>query len=183
MSQIAIVYGSRYGSTRGIAAHMAEKIKEKGKEVLLIDAEDKEKVKEAFSGEIKALILGSSIAISQWTKPMKKIIKLYKDKILNSDLLAMFVSCGTASDEKGIEKACNEYVFQFAKDHDLEPKLLAAFGGVYDFSENSKFGMAKGILKKMLEKESPGKYDLNGVNDMRNWKKIDEFIEKILENT
>lgn len=182
MSKIAIIYGSRYGGTRDIAEYMAKKLEERGKEVLLVDAKDKKKVQAALESEPKSFIIGSGIEISKWTRPMVNFIKKYKDKLVDAKLLAMFVSCGTAKDEAGAKKACDEYVFEFASGKGLEPKLLAAFGGVYDFSENSPLkGLKKGMIKKMLENEEPGKFDLEGINDQRNWESIDEFVGKILE--
>ena len=49
MNKIALVYGTRFGGTKGVAEYIAKKMNEKGKEVILVDVKDKEKVEKVFS--------------------------------------------------------------------------------------------------------------------------------------
>ena len=56
---------------------------------------------------------------------------------------------------------------------------MAAFGGRFDFRKKSTHGyIKKNLLKAIAKKESPGKFDLQAMNDFRNWAEIIVFAEE-----
>ena len=184
MKRIAIFYGSRFGGTVGIAQKIAEVLTEKGFDVLVQNTKKIDNPKEIFEIKFTGIILGSGIQIGAWTSKMKQFITNNRKHIEEENIkLGMFVSCGTAFTEEGTTKACSEYVDDFAQNLGLKPIITAAFGGIYDFSKKSKHGMIKKkLLKSIVNKESPGKFKLNDINDFRNWEDIIAFAEKFAEN-
>ncbi len=183
MKKIAIFYGTRFGGTVGIAKKIAEVLTEKGFDVLIQNTKEIDNPKEIFENEFIGMILGSGIQIGAWTSKMKQFIVDYQQHIVKESIkLGMFVSCGTAFTEEGTIKACTEYIDDFTEKLGLKPVITAAFGGVYDFSKKSKHGlMKKKLLKAIVKKESPGKFDLENINDFRNWDEIVAFAEKFAE--
>ena len=184
MKKIAIFYWTRFGGTVGIVQKIAEVLTEKGFDVLIQNTKETGNSKEIFENDFSGVILGSGIQIGAWTSKMKQFIVNYQQHIAKDSIkLGMFVSCGTAFTEEGTIKACTEYVDDFAMKLGLKPVITAAFGGIYDFSKKSKHGMIKKkLLQSIVKKESPGKFELNDINDFRNWEKIVEFGEKFAEN-
>ncbi|MHA1561801.1 MAG: flavodoxin domain-containing protein [Promethearchaeota archaeon] len=184
MKKIAVFYGTRFGGTVGIVKKIAEVLTEKGFDVLTQNTKEIDNYKEIFENEFSGIILGSGIQIGAWTSKMKKFITDYEQHIIkNTVKLGMFVSCGTAFTEEGTIKACTEYVDDFSMKLGLKPVITAAFGGVYDFSKKSKHGMIKKkLLQSIVKKETPGRFELNEINDFRNWDDIVAFAEKFAEN-
>ena len=184
MKKIALLYGTRFGGTTGIAEKIAEVLNQRGFEVLVENVKDFENIKRIFEKEYTGIILGSGIQIGEWTTKMRNFIKNYQKNIVKEDIkLGVFVSCGTAQTNEGIIKACKDYVDVFAQKLGLKPIITAAFGGIYDFSKKSKHGtIKKKILKSIVKKETPGKFDLDNINDFRNWFEIVAFAEKFAEN-
>jgi len=184
LKKLVIFYGTRFGGTVGIAQKIAEVLTEKGFEVLIHNTKEIDNPKKIFEKEFDGIILGSGIQIGAWTSKMKQFIIDYQQHIVEESVkLGMFVSCGTAFTEEGTIKACTEYVDDFSMKLGLKPVITAAFGGIYDFSKKSKHGMIKKkLLQSIVKKESPGKFELNDVNDFRNWEEIVAFAEKFAEN-
>jgi len=184
MKKIAIFYGTRFGGTVGITQKIAEVLTEKGFDVLIQNTKETGNSKEIFENDFSGVILGSGIQIGAWTPKMKQFVVDYQQHIAKDSIkLGMFVSCGTAFTEEGTIKACQEYVDDFAMKLGLKPVITAAFGGIYDFSKKSKHGMIKKkILQGIVKKDFPGMFELNNINDFRNWDKIVAFAEKFAEN-
>jgi len=183
MKKIAILYGTRFGGTVGIAQKIAEVLTEKGFDVLIQNTKETGNSKENFENDFSGIILGSGIQIGAWTPKMKQFISNNQKLIVKDTIkLGMFVSCGTAFTEEGTIKACKEYVDDFAVKLGLKPVITAAFGGVYDFSKKSKHGMIKKkLLQSIVKKETPERFDLENINDFRNWDNIVAFAEKFAE--
>ena len=184
MKKIAIFYGTRFGGTEGIAQKIAEVLTQKGFDVLIQNTKEIDNPKQIFEIEYSGIIIGSGIQIGAWTPKMKHFIEDYQQHIAKESVkLGMFVSCGTAQTEEGTLKACTEYVDEFAIKLGLKPVITSAFGGIYDFSKKSKHGkIKKKILKAIVKKESPGKFDLENINDFRNWDEIVAYAEKFAES-
>ena len=180
MGKIAIFYGTRFGGTVGVAEKIAEILATKEHSVVLKNIEDVTEFSEIEAEMFDGIILGSGIQIGQWTGKMKEFITRHK-AILTSEKrkLGLFVSCGTAQSEEGIMKACQDYVTNFSTEFGLSPQLIAAFGGRFDFSKKSVHGFVKkNLLKAITKKENPGKFDLQAMNDFRNWAEIIVFAEE-----
>ena len=184
MKKIALFYGTRFGGTVGIAEKISEVLTQKGFEVLILNTKESENSKEIFENDFSGIILGSGIQIGEWTSKMKQFINENQKYIQKENVrLGMFVSCGTAQTNEGALKACSDYVDDFAEKLKLKPVITAAFGGIYDFSKKSKHGtIKKKLLKGIVKKETPGKFDLDNINDFRNWDEIVAFAQNFAGN-
>ncbi len=183
MGKIALFYGTRFGGTTRIAQKISEVLASKDHVVVLKNIEELEGFSETETKMFDGIILGSGIQIGQWTGKMKAFITKHKTLLSNGELkLGLFVSCGTAHSEEGKTKACQDYITNFSTEFGLSPDVTAAFGGIFDFSKKSSHGfLKKKVLRAITKKESPGKFDLNGINDFRNWEEISAFAEDFAE--
>lgn len=187
MVKIAIIFGTRFGSTEEIALRMKEIAEKRGFEVDFISAKDGKSVEKIFWDlqPFSGILLGSGIQIGKWTKEMAAIMKNHGRALINyKKPLALFASCGMAGESNKVDAACADFVDKIAEEHEITPTMTAAFGGIYDFTKKSRHGKIKSkLLQKIVEKderENPGTYDLSGFNDMRDWNQVEKFTVEFL---
>ncbi|MHA1777557.1 MAG: hypothetical protein DRO88_14335 [Promethearchaeia archaeon] len=181
MYKIAIIYASRYGATKEIAEKMEENAQAADVDVSLVDVKNTFKLDlTAFDG----VVVGGGIQIGKIPSSLRKFLKK-KRAVLNlfKNNFGVFLVCGTAKDPAGVETAKEKYLTPLLTKYDLKPGTTAVFGGVFDLRLNSRFGKLKsGLIRKMLAEEGPKKYDLNGMNDFRDWATINRWFEAYLSN-
>jgi menaquinone-dependent protoporphyrinogen oxidase len=179
MTHIAIVYASRYGATKGIAERLEEFAQKAGLQADLLEAKAAAK---ADLTEYDGIIVGAGIQIGKVPGSLKKFLKKRKATLLLfKDRLAVFLCCGAAGEASGVEEAQTKYLQPLLTEFNLTPGTTDIFGGVYDLRANSAFGSIKSaIIRKMVEEQSPDKYDLNGLNDMRDWEAIEAWFQGYL---
>ncbi|MCE5296695.1 MAG: flavodoxin domain-containing protein [Euryarchaeota archaeon] len=66
-----VAYGTRYGSTKGIAERMGKVLKEKKVEVMI---EEAERVSAADIASRDLIVIGSAIIMGNWLRPAEKLI-------------------------------------------------------------------------------------------------------------
>jgi len=111
---VAIVYGSRYGSTAQTAEWIAEGMEGRA---AVLPAKD--------AGELSGyeqVILGSGIYNDQLHADMAAFLEKHGGEVAKK-LLALFVVCGTPADQAG------GYLEMFAGKCQAKPLLARAFGG------------------------------------------------------
>lgn len=173
-----IAYGTRYGATQGIAERMAEWLAENSIDFDLINVK-KDPWPEL--SEYNGLILASGIRIGQWTKEMKSFIKKNKTEIsrFNGPIM-FFVSSGYAAIPEKYQEIKEEYCTKAFEDLGVQADAYEAFGGVMNVSSSSNVGWLDKKLLKIAGKESPN-FDPDGINDYRDWDKIEEFTKEFIE--
>jgi menaquinone-dependent protoporphyrinogen IX oxidase len=132
--------------------------------------------------EYQGLIFGTGIKIGQWTKEMKSFMKKNKEGInMHSGPKAFFVSSGYAAIPEKYIDIKNEYCRKVLEDIGVKIDNYEAFGGVMDVSQTSKIGWLDKKFLRIAGKESPN-FEPNGVNDLRDWNKIEKFTRKIIHS-
>lgn len=127
--------------------------------------------------DFDGVLVGSGIKIAKWTKEAESFLKMNKDCFQGKKPLGLFVSCGTAVQDK--EQARKDYLEAIIETFGLTAAMYEAFGPLYDLSGSSKMGfLDKRMLKMASEKsweEAGLQIDKNGRNDFREWEQIEEF--------
>lgn len=180
MTNVLIVYGTRYGATASTSEEIAKTLTQEGLDVKVVNLK-KEKVKNITEHEL--VIIGSGIQIHKWTKEPEKFLGKFQ-KELAKKKVALFVCCGSAEpiDDKtekaeSIENARKKYLEEKARKYDLQPIALGLFGGVYNFNKMSWFfRKTMSAFKPQLEEAGvpqtePGLYDTRNINAIRIWAK------------
>ncbi len=177
--KIAIIYGTRTGSTEEIAQKIRETLSIQGIASDIFDIDKYFTLSATQLGHFQGFLLGSGIKIGQWTSSMKKFILANKE-LLNrhKDQLGVFVSCGNAYRPDKVAKAKVDFVDLHMGNWGIEPAISAAFGGVFDFSKASKLGFLSKAALKMVSKSDPDlQLDFKSKNDFRDWQAIQNFAE------
>lgn len=174
--KVLILYGTRYGSAEGISEKMADLLREKGAEVDIFNLKTTpEKDIPAFN-HYEGILVGTGIKMGQWTKEVKDFVTGKKEE-LNSfkGRKGFFVSSGYAADPEMYEKVKIEYTKDALGKIGVKIDYFDAFGGLMDFTKSSKMSWLDKKILKSVAKNDP-KINLDGWNDLRDWKQIEKFI-------
>jgi len=182
IKRVAILYGTRYGSTREVATKIGEILKKSEIDAHVFNLEDIIIDKKFNLDYYDGIILGTSIYnCSDWTKGAKKFLKIYSKKLKQKNLIfGIFTLCGTASDKSKIPELRKTLIEEKIHKYALKSQCYDVFGGVLDLSDESK--MSKFDLKigkLMCNTLSNLKRGKN--NDFRDWDQIKTFTENFQE--
>jgi len=178
VTKALIVYGTRYGATARTSEEIAEVLRKEGFDVRVVNAKE-EKVRDI--AEYDFVIVGSGIQINRWTGQAEDFLKKY-GKELAKKKVALFVSCGSASDiaKEGdpdpIGRARSKYLEEKAAEYNLRPVALGLFGGVYDYNKVPWWGKKaleaqRTRIEATFKETRPGVYDARDLNAIRSWAK------------
>jgi len=163
-----VVYGTRFGGTRGVAEEIGRTLVGEGFEVDVADA----KVGAPSVEPYGLVVVGSGIMMGKWTGEAEAFLKR-NSGALKGKRLAVFVSCGSGDKGEDWEKARREYIDAVAARNGVNPSLAAVFGGIYDFRGRGLFGsIAMWGMKKEMEKRG---VDTGKPYDFRDWDRIREW--------
>jgi menaquinone-dependent protoporphyrinogen oxidase len=166
-----VVYGTRFGGTRGVADEIGRTLGGEGFEVDVVDAKQGALSVEPYS----LVVVGSGIMMGKWTGEAEGFLRR-NSGALKGRRLAMFVSCGSGDRGEDWEKARREYIDAVAARNGVSPSLAAVFGGVYDFKGRGLFGsIAMWGMKKEMEKRG---VDTGKPYDFRDWDRIREWARE-----
>jgi menaquinone-dependent protoporphyrinogen oxidase len=181
MSKALTVYGTRYGAAASTSEEIAKILREAGLDVRVVNAKD-EKIKDI--DEYDPVIVGSGIQINKWTSEPEDFLKHFS-KELSTKKVALFVCCGSASDEGkpgAAEKARGKYLEEKAAKYNLHPIMLGLFGGVYNYNAvpwwaKKAMQTDRSRVAATFKESEPGVYDTRDLNIIRNWAK--ELSQKV----
>lgn len=173
-----VVYGTRYGTATEIAEEIARVIQEEGIDV---DLKDARTLKNFDVTPYDLVIVGSGIKIGKWTNKSLKFLQENKETLADRKV-ALFVSCGAASEEKNKAEGQEKYLDEVAAKNLInEPVATGLFGSVYD--PNAKHGvmfkLVNRSIKKTLEKEG---IDASKRVDRRDWDEIRNWARKLADS-
>jgi len=174
-----IVYGTRYGATKGTSEEIANVLREENFEVKVVNAQE-EKVKDV--SEYGLVAVGSGVACGRWVNEVEDFLKKFRKDFENKKL-ALFVS---SVEPIAVKEGNTEEVAKMHKvdledrvlKYGLKPISIGFFGGILDFNRMgflTRKGMEaafKAPLQKHRFKETtPGAYDLRDWEKIRSWAK------------
>jgi menaquinone-dependent protoporphyrinogen IX oxidase len=180
--KVLIVYGTRFGATKGTSEEIARVLGGEGCDVRVVNAKE-EKVSDISGYDL--IVVASGMMINRWTKEPEKFLKKFH-KELAQKKVALFVSSGAQTmqamnkDEDGaqtMEKTRQKYLEEKAAKYKLKPVALGLFGGVWDFNNMpwwaKKFAdMVRPEIEAAGHKETePGVYDTRDWDAIRSWAK------------
>ena len=172
MSNILIVYGSRYGSTKQIAHHIGETLTSLGNKVDVVDAQ-----KTPNLDDYELIIVGSGIQAGNWKKETKKFLEKNRET-LRSKKTALFVSCGDALEPDRRDEAYQKYLVAIAESNELQPIAYGLFGGSFDF--NGGKGLVYSLFLKMVKRDFEKKgIATEGLYDFRDWDDITAWAKEL----
>ncbi len=121
--KIALLYATRYGSTKDTAEWIKEGL---GREIDLLDIE-----KISFDETAKKydlFIIGSGVWIDGVHKDMLRFLETQK-ALLEDKIVASFILCGTTGEDVKSDERIESYFSKFHTSLDKKPSLSEKFGG------------------------------------------------------
>lgn len=166
--RVVVAYSSKYGSTRGIADRIGERLRIAGHEV---DVERCDNVE--YPEGFDAFIVGSAAYLGNWRKEARKFVQ-HNRELLASRPTWLFSSgpLGTARvDKEGKDVLVGAAPKQFEDyEEELHPRGTMVFFGAL---EKDKLRGADRILDWMPENDALPE------GDFRDWDAIDAWADKV----
>jgi len=162
-----VVYASKYGSTKGIAEFIAEKLQQWR---ILAEVQDVETIHDLEGFD--AVVIGSAVYMGHWTKEATEFVR--RNRAVLSNRAVWLFSSGPLVLGSGISST---------NDPKLEPKEIAEFREAINPKDHrvffgaldpSKLGFAHRMVAKM-----PAARALFREGDFRNWNDIEAWASSI----
>ncbi|MBY9011201.1 MAG: flavodoxin domain-containing protein [Candidatus Lokiarchaeota archaeon] len=174
--KVLIAYGTRYGSTEEISQEIAKILEDKGFKAEIFNLGIIKPKNWPRLDDFDGVLVGTSLKINSWKKQVKTFIEKNKEK-LKALKFGVF-TCGAWAIVEPID-AHEDIARRLTKNFELKADIYNAFGGVLDFSEDSKVGRVGKLALKAtalgLEKDKDIPVDKEKLNDFRDWDKIQRF--------
>ncbi len=176
-SRALIVYGTKFGATKGTSEEIAKKLREEGFEVKVVNAKE-EKVEEI--SEYGLIVVGSSLAGCRWNSDVEDFLKRFH-KEFERKRLALFVSsvAPIAEREGNTDEVSKERKIALedkVSRYSLKPVAMGLFGGILNYNKMGfieRKGMEIAFKSRLqnagYEEVEPGVYDLRDWNAIQNW--------------
>jgi menaquinone-dependent protoporphyrinogen IX oxidase len=172
-----LVYGTRYGATKGTADEIAKVLKEYNFEVKIVNTKE-EKVRDV--SQYGLIVVGTGMAMGNWASEVEDFVKrMHKD--FEGKKLALFISSLKPVEEKEGKTDLVNRIQKVGLDdkilkYQLKPISTIVFGGIVDYTKMNfliKKGMELGY-KAALERHGfrqiePNVFDLRDCDKIRLW--------------
>ena len=174
MSNILVVYGTRYGSAKEIATHIGSILTQEGH---IVDV--KKASKSVAVDPYDLVIVGSGIQARGWAKEAKTFLRL-NSPTLKWKQTALYVSCGDYLETEKHEESRKKYLLDVAEKNGISPISYGFFGGTFDFT--GKKGFLYNMFMKMAKSDFEKKgIKAEGVYDFRDWDQITQWTKELTE--
>jgi menaquinone-dependent protoporphyrinogen oxidase len=173
--KVLVAYASKYGSTKGIAEFVGEKLRQRG---LQADVVEVGEVRNA--SEYDAFVIGSAVFMFHWLKEAKQFVSKNKGLLVNHPVW-LFSSgpVGTQSkDAKGrdlLEVSGPEELDELQAF--VKPRDHRVFFGALD---GKRLTGTMGFVYKMAQRSQAAR-EAMPEGDFRNWKEIEAWTNSIVE--
>jgi menaquinone-dependent protoporphyrinogen oxidase len=128
MSHVLIAYTTKHGSTREVAAAIAETLQQRGLSVELVPAEEVESL-----DSYDAVVLGAPLYMGRWERNARRFLKRHQNA-LHAKPTAVF-ALGPLSDKPEDRPGpMQQLEGALAKTPNVKPVSIGLFGGVIDSS-------------------------------------------------
>ena len=176
-NKVAIIYGTRYGTTTEVVQDMSNTARELGAQVDVVHLEKGTPFPEPEDYDL--VIIGSGIQAGQWTKRPLKYIE-QKLGSLSKTKVALFVVSGYAGDPDKVAEAQTNYLDAMeGKYPGLSPISTALIGGMFEFKRYNL--VVRALVKNMVKKNIPPGEEIPEKIDFRDWDMIRDWIKDIVQ--
>lgn len=172
--KIGIIYSSVNGQTKKISEKLNAVINKEEIETKIYSIEN-------FSDDVlefHTLIIGASIRYGKHNQRIFEFI-LKNKKYFNKIKTAFFSVNLVARKEDKNSVNTNPYLIKFLKKTNWNPDFLEVFAGKLDYKS---YSLIDRIMIKLIMKLTGGPTKLDKPLDYTNWKKVNDFGLRIIEN-
>ena len=174
MQKAVIIYSTTDGQTKRICEFLKQKLEAK----INIDLFSIEDVDQAELNFYDNIIIGASIRYGKHSPKLYKFIEKNID-VLKAKFTAFFTVNVVARKEGKNTPDTNPYMKKFLQLTNWQPNLLGVFAGKIDYP-SYKFTDKQMIRLIMFITKGPT--DTSGSFEFTNWKSVEEFSDRLLQN-
>jgi menaquinone-dependent protoporphyrinogen oxidase len=181
MNKVLILYGTRFGTTKGISDEIEKVVKDNGITTESYNLTEVNHKNIPPLDQYDGIIIGTGIKMGMWTKVVKNFFKKRKDELKQKqDTLAFYVCCAEA--QKDIKKAMEKYVIPKLEKYGIQSALFDAFAGAYDLREGSAVkGMTRKIVIGIMKDEQGIENPDGELYDYRDWDQIRNYANQFVD--
>ena len=175
--KVLVVYGTRYGATKGTSEEIGKVLQEANFEVKILNAKE-EKIKDIT--EYGLVVVGSGMAMGNWASEAEDFVKRFH-KDLENKKLAIFISSLKPVEEQEGKTALVARIQKIGLDdkilkYQLKPISTGVFGGIIDYNKmnfiikkSMEIGYKAALQKHAFKEVASGVYDLRDWTEIHNW--------------
>lgn len=175
-----IVFGTRYGATRGTSEEIGKVLRKEGFTVKVVDAKE-EKVEDI--SEFDLIVVASGIRMGRWTKEPERFLKKFQDELARKKV-AIFVSSLSGileSDNPDAEEdARRKYLQEKADKYSLRPIAMALLGGFFPI-DHLGWMLRKTLQGECVKFEAAGYEKVDGIYDTRDMGVIRSWAKELAQ--
>ena len=174
MQNAVIIYSTTDGQTKQICEFLKQKLEAK----INIDLFSIEDIDRAELNFYDKIVIGASIRYGKHSPKLYKFIEKNID-VLKAKFTAFFTVNVVARKEGKNTPDTNPYMKKFLQLTNWQPNLLGVFAGKIDYP-SYKFTDKQMIRLIMFITKGPT--DTSGSFEFTNWKSVEEFSDRLLQN-
>ena len=169
--KILIIYSSTDGHTINISKYIYKKLET----VHDPELKDLKKIQQSDLESAEIIIIGASIRYGDHSKELYNFVKNHK-KVIESKENAFFSVNAVARKPEKNQPETNPYIKKFLKRTSWNPNKIAVFAGKIDYP---KYNFFDKHMIRLIMWITKGPTNLTKTYEFTDWRKVDEFIEKI----
>lgn len=171
MASFLVYYATNEGQTGKIAAHIAETLRGRGHQAMVLDAaEGAEPALDAYD----AVLVGASIHGGRHQESVVEFVTANREALAALPTAFFQVSMSAASESKAADAAA--YLETFLEETGWNPDRIAQFGGALRFSE---MGFLKRLVVKQVVKRGDPDLDISGDSEWTDWDAVENFADDV----
>ncbi len=175
MARFLIVYATVEGQTRKIAAYIADHLRKRRNEAVLVDAVDA--APDLDPTAFDAVIVASPVHMDRHHGAVVHFVKGHATALQKRPAALISVSLHAISDEPEDREAMRQYVDNFCRDAAWIPHAVHYAAGALKFTQYDFF---KRLAARRVAKEQGFKTGLKDDYELTDWTALTRFIDEFV---
>jgi len=177
MARILVLYSTTEGHTRRIALAIADRIRDHGHTVCLVDATDVSARLEADLFD--AVIIGGSVHAGSHSDALTRVVTENRDLLDRVPTAFFSVSLTAAHADPDLRAEARRPVEAFTHATNWTPTMVETLAGALRFSQ---YGFLKKQLLRWISWRSGGPTDTTADHDLTDWPRVHRFVDRFLQH-
>lgn len=177
MARILVLYSTIEGHTRRIALAIADRIRDHGDSVCLVDAADVSARLEADLFD--AAIIGGSVHAGSHSDALTRVVSENRDLLDRVPTAFFSVSLTAAHADPDLRAEARRPVEAFTQATNWTPTVVETLAGALRFSQ---YGFLKKQLLRWISWRSGGPTDTTTDHDLTDWPRVHGFVDRFLQH-
>lgn len=169
-----IVYFSKYGQTEAIANRIADFLRRKGNEAIVVNVMEALSLDNIDSSD--AVILGSPIYTSMHSKQLKQFIHTHLRELRTKHSAFFSVSLSAAGSDSQLNEATN-CMNSYLDSCQWSPDSTTVFAGALPYRQYNIF--VRWLMKRIVRKAG-GDTDTSRNYEYTDWSRVEAFAEQFM---